>query len=156
MALNNGCEFTMAVRCHPLRLVLLCWQQQSAVVITAQSTQAPAECHCQGPAIHYGSPNGYLGRTATINYHYSSLSSPLIFLFCSSFVFSLTVLSPFEFFSFAFPVSDSLSGSSQIVQSNRGFIDHQRKKKSGSQSIQMESHCLSVSPRRFRHAVNML
>lgn len=82
--LNHGCGFTVAVRCHPLRLVLHCWQQQSAGVITAQSAQAPAECHCQGPAIRYGTPNGYLGRMATINYHYSSLSShlPVLFIFC--------------------------------------------------------------------------
>lgn len=79
-----GQRFTVAFTCHLLRLVLHRWQRQSAGVITAQSTQAPAECHCQGPAIRYGPSNGYLGRMATINYqlpflccHPShSLSSP--------------------------------------------------------------------------------
>lgn len=75
----HGCGFTVAFRCHLLRLVLL-WQRQSAGVITAQSSQASPERHCQGPAIRYGTPNGYLGRMATINYHYSTLSSPLILL----------------------------------------------------------------------------
>lgn len=110
-ATYHGCEFTVAFRCHLLRLVLHRWQQQSAGVITAQSARAPAECHCQGPAIRYGAPNGYLGHTATINYHYSSLSSPLIPLIpyllpllSSSFVFSPIALSP-EFFFLVFFLS---------------------------------------------------
>lgn len=60
-----------------------CWQQQSAGVITAQSAQTPSDCHCQGPVIRYDTPNGYLGRMATINYHSSSLSSPSIPLILS-------------------------------------------------------------------------
>lgn len=90
----HGCGFTVAFRWHLHRLVLHCWQQQSVGVITVQSARAPAECHCQGPAIRYGTPNGYLGRMATINYHYSSHPSPLIplilyclTLLCSSYVF---------------------------------------------------------------------
>lgn len=124
----------MVFRCHLLRLVLHCRQQQSAGVITAQSAQTPAECHCQGPVIRYGTPNGYLGCMAAVNY--SSLSSHLIplglYLFpllCSFFVISPAVLSQlFFFFLFALPLPDWLSSPSRIVRSSSGFIDHQREK----------------------------
>lgn len=85
---HRGSEFTGAFKCHLQRLVFQSWQRRAGV-ITAQSAQAQAECHCQGPSICYGT-NGYVGCMATINNNYSSWLSQLIhhlFFFCSPLFF---------------------------------------------------------------------
>lgn len=77
-------EYTLAFGCHLLRLVLQCWQQQSAELITAQSVQAPAKCHFQGPAICYGTPNGYRDHTTVAPP--LSFCSIHLFYFCHTFL----------------------------------------------------------------------
>lgn len=106
-AICSGFEFTAGII-------------QSARVITAQSVQTPSVCHTWGPAIRSDTPNGYQGCRAAINY-YSSTLSPFFHLLYSHQQFYHRSIS--HLFSRG-PVS--LSGASQIVQSNGGFIHHQR------------------------------
>lgn len=131
---------------------------QSAGVITAQSAQTPSVRHTWGPAIRSDTPNGYQGCRAAINYYSSTLAFPLLSLLVFFLPFFHLLYSHQQFylrsishlFSWA---SVSLSGTSQIVQSNGGFIHHQRAggagRKSGRRSIEMESHCLRVSQSRY-------
>lgn len=127
---------------------------QSAGVITAQSAQTPSVRHTWGPAIRSDTPNGYQGCRAAINYYSSTLATPLLPLsvFFSPFFHLLYSHQQFYLRSISHLFSRapvSLSGTSQIVQSNGGFIHHQRAggagRKSGRRSIEMESHCLRVS-----------
>lgn len=107
---HRGSEFTGAFKCHLQRLVFQSWQRRAGV-ITAQSAQAQAECHCQGPSICYGT-NGYVGCMATINNNYSSWLSQLIhhlFFFALLFSFAsfLFIYSPTLFLPFISFFADS-------------------------------------------------
>lgn len=103
---HRGSEFTGAFKCHLQRLVFQSWQRRAGV-ITVQSAQAQAECHCQGPSICYGT-NGYVGCMATINNNYSSWLSQLIhhlFFLLSSFLslpFFLYILQHYFYHLFLF------------------------------------------------------
>lgn len=100
---HRGSEFTGAFKCHLQRLVFQSWQRRAGV-ITAQSAQAQAECHCQGPSICYGT-NGYVGCMATINNNYSSWLSQLIhhrFFFLLSLPFFLYILQHYFYHLFLF------------------------------------------------------